>query len=56
MTKTAKPRTKAADIERTCPVTGQRLAYNGRGRPPVFHSSVSRKARAEYRAKTGGIL
>jgi hypothetical protein len=35
-----------------CPVSGQKLTYSGRGRPPVFHSSVSAMRRREYR-KTG---
>jgi len=34
-----------------CPVSGQKLIYSGRGRPPVFHSSVTPKQHREHRAR-----
>lgn len=48
--KTAKPK----NAERKCPITGQTLAYTGRGRPKVFADSVTAADRRAYRAKNAG--
>lgn len=41
---------KPKSLERKCPVTGQPLTYSGKGRPPVFHSSVSAADRRKHRS------
>lgn len=35
--------------KKPCPVTGKPIPYSGRGRPPVFHPSVTLAQRKAYR-------
>lgn len=38
-----------------CPITNQVLTYSGRGRPPVFHKSVTQADRKAYWASLGVV-